>query len=106
MLAFVDLEERVPKDHPIRTIKAVADEALEHLSSEFDRMYAKVVVLAYFSGLTHSEISQTLGTPLSTVKTRMRLAMKKLREALAPRILERPSTPCLPHCHPESSRRV
>ena len=84
MLAFVDLEERVPKDHPIRTIKAVADEALEHLSSEFDRMYAKVVVLAYFSGLTHSEISQTLGTPLGTVKTRMRLAMKKLREAPRP----------------------
>ena len=53
----------------------------------------EVVVLAYFSGLTHSEISQRLGTPLGTVKTRMRLAMKKLREALAPRILERPSTP-------------
>ena len=31
MLAFVDLEERVPKDHPLRTIKAVADEALERL---------------------------------------------------------------------------
>ena len=27
MLAFVDMEERVPKDHPIRSIKAVADEA-------------------------------------------------------------------------------
>ena len=53
----------------------------------------EVVVLAYFSGLTHSEISQRLGTPLGTVKTRMRLAMKKLREALAPRILEHPSTP-------------
>ena len=42
MLAYVDLEERVPKDHPIPTIKAVADEALECLSPEFDRMYAKV----------------------------------------------------------------
>ena len=31
MLAFVDLEERVPKDHPLRTLKAVADEALERL---------------------------------------------------------------------------
>ena len=29
ILAFVDLEERVPKDHPLRTIKTVADEALE-----------------------------------------------------------------------------
>ena len=32
MLALVDLEERVPKDHPLRTIKAVADEALERLA--------------------------------------------------------------------------
>ena len=42
MLAFVDMEERVPKGHPIRAIKAVADEALERLSSEFERMYSKV----------------------------------------------------------------
>ena len=42
MLAFVDLEERVPHDHPLRTIKAVADEALDRLSPEFDRMYSKV----------------------------------------------------------------
>ena len=42
MLAFVDLEERVPKDHPLRTIKTVADEALDRLSPEFDRMYSKV----------------------------------------------------------------
>ena len=39
MLAFEDLEERVPQDHPIRTI---ADEALERLSPEFDQMYSKV----------------------------------------------------------------
>ncbi|MCY4530645.1 MAG: transposase [Chloroflexi bacterium] len=42
MLAFVDLEERVPNDHPLRIIKAVADEALDRLSPEFDRMYSKV----------------------------------------------------------------
>ena len=42
MLAFVDLEERVPADHPLRTIKALADEALTRLSPEFDRMYVDV----------------------------------------------------------------
>ena len=42
MLAFVDLEERVPADHPLRTIKVLADEALARLSPEFDRMYADV----------------------------------------------------------------
>ena len=42
MLAFVDMEGRVSKDHPLRTIKVVADEASEGLSGEFDRMYSKV----------------------------------------------------------------
>ena len=32
MLAFVDLEERVPADHPLRAIKALANEALTRLS--------------------------------------------------------------------------
>ena len=40
MLAFIDLETRVPPDHPLRTVKALADEALTKLSPEFDRMYA------------------------------------------------------------------
>ena len=42
LLAHVDMEGRVPKDHPLRTIKTVADEALGRLSPEFDRMYSKV----------------------------------------------------------------
>ena len=45
MLAFVDLEARVPPEHPLRTIKALADQALAALSPDFDRMYAKVGVL-------------------------------------------------------------
>ena len=40
MLAFVDLEERVPVDHPLRTIKRLADAALAELSPVFDQMYA------------------------------------------------------------------
>ena len=40
MLAFIDLEERVPADHPLRAIKRLADEALAELSSTFDEMYA------------------------------------------------------------------
>ena len=35
MLAIVDLEERIPRDHPLRQIKAVADAALARLSPEF-----------------------------------------------------------------------
>ena len=41
MLAYVDLEARVPADHPLRTIKHLVDQALAALSGTFDRMYAQ-----------------------------------------------------------------
>ena len=43
----------------------------------------KVVHLAYFGGLSQSEIAEALGMPLGTVKGRMRLAMEKMRAKLA-----------------------
>jgi RNA polymerase sigma-70 factor, ECF subfamily len=38
---------------------------------------------AYFGGLSQTEIAERTGQPLGTVKTRMRLAMQKLRERLS-----------------------
>lgn len=43
----------------------------------------QVLELGYFNGLSQSEIADVTGQPLGTVKTRMRLAMQKLREPLS-----------------------
>jgi RNA polymerase sigma-70 factor (ECF subfamily) len=46
----------------------------------------QVVELSYFKGLTQAEIAERTGQPLGTVKTRMRLALKKLRDAMTSEI--------------------
>lgn len=42
----------------------------------------QALALAYFGGYTHRQIADELDQPLGTVKTRIRLAMQKLRETL------------------------
>jgi transposase len=42
MLALIDIESRVPLDHPLRTIKYMAEEALADVSPVFDDMYAEI----------------------------------------------------------------
>jgi RNA polymerase sigma-70 factor (ECF subfamily) len=53
--------------------------ALEALPNE----HKAALELAYFDGLTHTEIAEKTGTPLGTIKTRIRTALMTLRKTLS-----------------------
>ncbi len=88
----VDLTDKLSDDSVDPTEHAATEMERSRLNDALSRLrpeQREVVVLAYFGGLTHSEIARHLGQPLGTVKTRMRLALQKLREVLGPQIQER-----------------
>ena len=62
--------------------RAVHD-AVHHALSELSTDQERAVRLAFFAGLSHSEIAATLGIPLGTVKGRLRLAFEHLRGSLS-----------------------
>lgn len=73
-------EPRTDRDVERLERRKVVAEALMALSPP----QREAVQLAYYEGLSHSEIAERLGEPLGTVKTRVRLAMQRLRDSLRP----------------------
>ena len=61
---------------------------LRRSMQELPEEQRQVLELAFFKGMTQSEIAGDTGIPLGTVKTRTLLAMKKLRKALSAEIRE------------------
>ena len=77
---------RAPETLPSEAVEQRRDEmrvaaALEQLPPE----QRQAITLAYFEGLSQSEIAARTGTPLGTVKMRVKLAMGKLTKLLKPR---------------------
>ncbi len=64
------------------TIKGTQKEIVRRALAELPEEQRHTLVLAYFEGLTQTEIATKLGAPLGTVKTRMRSGMTKLRALL------------------------
>ena len=57
----------------------------EHVRKMLAKLPAEqreALILAYFKGYSHSQIAEALRQPLGTIKTRIRLAMQKLKQLL------------------------
>jgi RNA polymerase sigma-70 factor, ECF subfamily len=72
----VNLEDDLAQAQQISRVRA----ALEKLQPA----QRQALELAYFEGLTHTEIARRTGEPLGTVKTRLRAAVEFLKKALNP----------------------
>jgi RNA polymerase sigma-70 factor (ECF subfamily) len=55
---------------------------VRHALTQLSQEQRQVLEMVYFEGLSQSEIAQQLSLPLGTVKTRSRLGLLKLRQAL------------------------
>jgi RNA polymerase sigma-70 factor, ECF subfamily len=55
-------------------------DALRGRLADLPQAQAQVIALAYYGGLSHTEIAARLALPAGTVKGRMRLGLQKLRD--------------------------
>lgn len=70
-------ENALPADDTQSTARHLLLDAAAALPDE----QRQTIEMAYFWGMSHSQIAARLGLPLGTVKTRLRLGMEKLRAA-------------------------
>jgi len=75
----LEAPDRVEEDVARSDEAAIVRNAMDILPAD----QLKVIELAYFGGFTHVEIAEMLEAPVGTVKGRMRLGLKKMREVLA-----------------------
>jgi len=61
---------------------SIQRERVRQMVAELPAEQREALVLAYFRGYTQSQIAEVLKQPLGTIKTRIRLAMQKLRKLL------------------------
>lgn len=80
-----DIEDVIVSVEPDFAGEAERNRAAEHIRrklSEMPEPQRSALEMAFFEGLTHSEIATKTGTPLGTIKTRIRTALISLRTAV------------------------
>lgn len=65
-----------------RLLMTVAGQALHRCMEELDENQRRVIVLAFMGGLSYPQVSQRVGIPLGTVKSRVRRALVALKACL------------------------
>ena len=81
-----DIEEIVVSVEPDMASDAERARAMQKIRGALDSMprpQRSALELAYFEGLTHTEIADKTGEPLGTIKTRIRTGLLSLRKVLA-----------------------
>ncbi len=88
----VSLAEEIPEavdsseqKNPLsKAIRGQRREIVLQALSEIPEEQKQAIYLAYYDGLSHRQIAETLEEPLGTVKTRIQLGLEKLRRRLTP----------------------
>lgn len=85
-LASAEEETNPTGDAASDAVRSEQSEIVRRALAAIPEEQRRTLLLAYFEGLTQTEIAERLKQPLGTVKTRMRAGLMKLRELLGERI--------------------
>jgi RNA polymerase sigma-70 factor (ECF subfamily) len=78
----VEEQREAPQRTEVEAARRQEATSVRSAIGELPDEQSRVIELAYFGGFSHTEIAEMLGTPVGTVKGRMRLGLEKLSRSL------------------------